>query len=78
MGEAAMNRESRSLEYRIQVDCRLGPAVTAHFPEWTVIPAPNGTTILHGSVPDQAALHGVLARIRDLGLTLISVSRQEA
>ena len=35
----------------------------------------DGTTVLHGHVLDQAALHGVLARLRDLGLTLISVAR---
>ena len=35
---------------------------------------PDGTTSLTGAVTDQAALHGTLARIRDLGVTLISVA----
>ena len=35
---------------------------------------PDGTTTLTGAVADQAELHGTLARIRDLGLTLISVA----
>jgi hypothetical protein len=35
---------------------------------------PDGTTTLTGAVGDQAALHGTLARIRDLGVTLISVA----
>jgi hypothetical protein len=33
----------------------------------------DGTTLLVGSVPDQAALHGLLTKVRDLGLTLLSV-----
>jgi len=36
---------------------------------------PAGTTALRGAVADQAELHGVLARVRDLGATLISVTR---
>ncbi len=38
----------------------------------------DGTMILHGPVVDQAALHGLLRRVRDLGLTLVSVTRIEA
>ncbi len=36
---------------------------------------PDGNTTLTGPLPDQAALHGVLAKIRDLGIPLISVKR---
>jgi len=36
---------------------------------------PDGTTILRGVAADQAALHGLLQRVRDLGLTLVSVAR---
>lgn len=38
----------------------------------------NGTTILSGSLPDQAALHSILLKIRDLNLTLISVTQNES
>jgi hypothetical protein len=38
----------------------------------------QGETILRGNLVDQAALHGVLIRVRDLGLTLISVERLTA
>lgn len=37
----------------------------------------DGTTVLIGSVVDQAALHGVIARIRDLGLPLLSIEQVE-
>ncbi len=44
---------------------------------WTITPGTDGTTVLHGAVVDQSALHGVLARVRDIGLPLISVARVE-
>ncbi|MGD9001205.1 MAG: hypothetical protein PVF04_00965 [Anaerolineae bacterium] len=37
----------------------------------------DGTTVISGSVPDQAKLHGLLAKVRDLGLILISVQRAD-
>jgi hypothetical protein len=39
--------------------------------------ASDGSTVVHGIVTDQAALHGLLQRVRDLGLPLISVTRSE-
>lgn len=45
--------------------------------EWfgglTITHRENGETILAGQLPDQAALHGVLAKVRDLSLTLVTV-----
>lgn len=38
----------------------------------------DGTTVIHGPVADQAALHGLLQKVRDTGLSLVSVSRIEA
>ncbi len=38
---------------------------------------PDGTTVLSGLVTDQAALHGLISRVRDLGLPLISVAQVE-
>jgi ABC-type sugar transport system substrate-binding protein len=37
----------------------------------------NGDTLLTGAVPDQAALHGLLKRVRDMGVPLVSVNRLE-
>jgi hypothetical protein len=42
-----------------------------------VRPQPNGETILTGPVADQAALHGLLQKIRDMGLPLVSVGPVE-
>ncbi len=61
--------------YTIRVDRELGPGVAALFPEFTVT-HDEGATVMRGSLPDQAALHGVLTRIRDLGLTLIALARE--
>jgi hypothetical protein len=40
-----------------------------------VLPQTDGTTLLTGVIRDQSALHGILMKIRDLGLTLIAVQR---
>ena len=52
------------------------------WPHWfdglRVAPQPDGTTMLSGPVADQAALHGLLAKVRDLGLVLIAVQRFES
>lgn len=63
--------------YEIRVERHVGTAVVAHFPEFTLALNEDGTSTLVGALPDQAALHGVLARIRDLGLTLLAVRRLE-
>jgi hypothetical protein len=53
--------------------------LTADWSEWfegmAVQCRPDGTTVLSGPVRDQAALYGLLLKVRDLGLTLISVNR---
>ncbi len=59
---------------RLRVRGELGSAWSAVFADLAVEPEPDGTTIIRGEVRDQAALHGLLAGIRDLGLSLISVA----
>lgn len=58
--------------YQITLQERVGAGVTTYFPEFTLTEE-DDKTIMRGRLPDQSALHGVLNRIRDLGLTLISV-----
>ncbi len=59
--------------YEITVKGWLDPRWSDWFEGLTVSNLETGEAILAGPLPDQAALHGVLARIRDLNLTLIAV-----
>jgi len=61
--------------YRIRVKGHLRPEWSEWFDNMTIIPEKNGDTTLSGLVVDQAALHGLLVKVRDLGLTLIAVER---
>jgi len=63
--------------YQIRVKGHLGPRWTACFGSMTITPEENGETLLTGPVVDQAALHGLLRKVRDLGMPLISAIRIE-
>ena len=52
---------------------RLGGRSATAFREFERVDLPGGGTLLRGHVADQAALHGVLARVRDLGVPLLAV-----
>ncbi len=66
----------QSAAYRIRVKGRLGPRWSHWFDELTVLPFDDETWIW-GHLADQSALHGLLNRIRDLGLPLVAVNRVE-
>jgi hypothetical protein len=59
--------------YEIRVQGHLPELWTDWFENLTIENQPDGEAVLSGPVPDQAALHGVLNRVRDLGLVLVSV-----
>jgi hypothetical protein len=61
--------------YRIRIRGHLDPAWSTWFDSLTVTQADDGTTELAGPLTDQAALFGLLARLRDLGATLLLVER---
>jgi len=61
--------------YQIRVKSHLGSSSAAMFEDFTIQHEADGETVLTGPVVDQAALHGVLMKIRDLGLTLVEVKR---
>ncbi|SFB41581.1 hypothetical protein SAMN05192575_1111, partial [Nocardioides alpinus] len=60
--------------YRIRVQGRLDARWSTWFDGMTVIRDADGTTVIRGQVSDQAALHGLIQRVRDLGLTLLEVT----
>ncbi len=63
--------------YHIRVKGHLEARWERWFEPLAIAPQPDGDTLLIGPVADQAALHGLLKRIRDLGLPLISIERIE-
>ena len=74
MSNAAAGDRHDSGWYEIRLGGRLDPRWAARFDGMTLT-YDDRTTVLQGLVADQAALHGVLQRLRDLGLPLVSVTR---
>ena len=58
--------------YEFRIKGQIDPVLSAWLNDLHITYTPDGDSLLSGPVIDQAALHGVLARCRDLGLTLIS------
>ena len=66
---------SQPIVYQIRIEGHLGREWADWFGGLTITLEDNGETLLTGSVVDQAALHGLLKKVRDLGMPLISVIR---
>jgi len=73
----AQHDPDRSMVYHIRIKGHLGPHWADWFEGLTITREANGDTLLTGSVVDQAALYGLLRRVRDVGLPLVSVMRVE-
>ena len=71
-GSAADGREAR--RYEIRIKGHLDTRWAAWFEGMSLTHAPDGTTTLDGIVADQAALHGLLQKLRDIGVPLISIN----
>ena len=69
------NELDQPMVYQIRVNGHLGPQWTNWFEGLTITLEDSGDTTLTGSVVDQAALYGLLRKVRDLGLPLISAIR---
>jgi hypothetical protein len=63
--------------YEIRLKGHLDDRWAAWFDGLSLSRESDGITILRGRIPDQAALHGLLQRVRDTGLSLVSVIRLE-
>lgn len=63
----------RAVHYELRVEGHLDEHWSGSFDGMALVREDGGTTTLRGLVADQAALHGHLAKVRDLGATLISV-----
>lgn len=66
------------MQYEIRVKGHFGTRWAAWFDGLSMTSEDDGTTVLRGSVVDQAALHGLLHKLRDLGIPLISLRHIQA
>jgi len=75
--ETGINFNSPAV-YRIRLQENLESAWSKWFDGLEVTQEADGGTMLTGMVADQAALHGIIHKVRDLGLTLVSLQRLES
>ncbi len=71
------NELDRPMVYQIRIKGHLGPRWADWFGGVTIALEDNGDTLLTCPVEDQAALHGLLRKVRDLGMPLLSAIRVE-
>ncbi len=69
------NKLDQPMVYQIRIKGHLDRRWTEWFGDVTITLEDNGDTLLTGPVVDQAALHGLLKKVRDLGMPLISAIR---
>ena len=77
MSEISTGRSPGPGWYEIRIEGRLDSRWAAWFDGLSITRCGDGTTIIHGPVADQSALHGLIQKTRDLGLPLISVTFAE-
>ena len=64
-------------KYQIKIEGQLDQGWTDWFEGFTITQEEDGRTVLTGNIVDQSALHGLLKKVRDLGIPLVSVNRIE-
>ena len=79
MTERHTSKEDRAEagRYEVRLTGHLDARWAAWFDGLAVRHESDGTTVISGPIADQAALHGLLQRVRDLGIPLVSVTRSE-
>lgn len=71
------SKDTNQSLYMIRIKEKISPQVLDWFEKAMVVTTEQNETIMACTIIDQAALHGVLSKIRDLNLTLISISKVE-
>lgn len=66
--------DTAAVQYEIRLKGRLDPRWSAWFDGLSLTTEDDGTTVISGPVADQAALHGLLQKLRDLGMPLVSLT----
>jgi len=77
MREFPTESHSDARKYEIRLEGHLNSRWAAWFDGLDLTTDNDGTTLIHGLVADQAALHGLLQKVRDVGLPLVSVTQIE-
>jgi hypothetical protein len=75
MSEISTGPQHNPGRYEIRLKGHLDSRWAAWFDGLSLTNESDGTTVIHGPVADQAALHGLLQKVRDLGLPLVSVTQ---
>jgi hypothetical protein len=78
MSEMSCGADHGPGRYEIRLKGHLQPRWTGWFDDMTITNQDDGTTVIRGPVVDQSALHGLLHKVRDIGLPLVSVVRVPA
>ena len=74
MSRATLGSDDRA-DYEVRIKGHLGERWSTWFDGLTLTQESDGTTVVHCVVMDQTALHGLLRKVRDTGLPLVSITR---